>query len=127
MTEKQVGEQKATKTKQANALSDAVKLVNAEIDSAEKYLERIVKTEDAELVSVDGKTFAGFDVTVWANSSQIAATMLEHNFHWWNTLELDAPDAMWEEIAELVGLDTVYFVDIPLPSTAEEITNTKTD
>lgn len=120
MAKEQTGEQKSTKDK-------ALDLVNKEIAEVEKCLEYIAKTEDAPLIMVDGKTSKGFDASAWVKPQPIAKIMLKYDHYRLRVLGLDTPDAMWNEIAKFVGLSEVYFVDIPLCSAADKITNTKTD
>ncbi len=127
MKNKRMGEQASIKEEVNFTLDDAIKMVKEEIDTVGKCLKHIAKTKDATPISVDGRTIRGQDASVWANPSEIAKIMLKYNHHCWRILGLDSPDAMWEEIADLVGLGEVFFVDIPLCSAAEEIINTKTD
>lgn len=48
------------------------------------------------------------------NPSKIAKIMLKYGYHLWDTLEQEAPEDMWPDIAEMVGLESVSGVDISL-------------
>ena len=95
-------------------VSEAVHLVNAEIEAARKRLEDISQNEEASPVLVEGETFANCDAQVMANPSKIAKIMLKHEYHLWSTLEQEVSEDMWRDIAEMVGLKRAYCVDISL-------------
>ena len=109
-----MGDQLSAKKTQEKAISEAVRLVNAEIEAARKRLEDISMTEDASPILVEGETSAGYYAPIMVSPSEIAKIMLKHDYHFWNTLEQDAPDEMWRSIAEMVGLKSVSSVDINL-------------
>jgi predicted DNA-binding protein (UPF0251 family) len=114
MTEEHSGDQLSTKEAREKTISEAVHLVNAEIEAVRKHLEDISQTEEASPVLVEGETFTRCDAQVMANPSKIAKIMLKHEYHLWNTLEQDAPEDMWRDIAEMVGLKSVFGVGISL-------------
>lgn len=114
MTEKHSGDQLSTKEAREKALSEAVSLVNAEIEAARRRLEDLSRTEDAHLILVEGVTSAGYDAQIMASSSEIAKIMLKYDYHLWNTLKQEAPDDMWLDIAGMIGLESVSSVDINL-------------
>lgn len=114
MAEKHSGDQLSTKEAREKAVSEAVRLVNTEIEAAGKRLEDISHAEDAHLVLVEGETSAGYYAQIMASSSEIAKIMLKYDYHFWSTLEQEAPDGMWLDIAEMVGLESVSSVDISL-------------
>ncbi len=127
MTEEHMGEQKSTKEKTRVALHDAISLVNGKIDAIEKCLRDIASTENASLVTVDGSTSTNFNASVWVDPKEIAKIMLRYNYQCWQVLGWDAPDEMWDEIAEYAGLDTARFVDMLIYPAVEETINTKND
>ncbi len=112
MTEKHSGDQLSTKEAREKAISEAVRLVNAEIEAARKRLKDISQTEEADPVLVEGETSAGYYALVMVNPNEIAKIMLKYDYHFWDTLEQDAPDDMWQNIAEMVGLESVSSVGI---------------
>lgn len=114
MTEKHSGDQLSTKGAREKAVSEAVHLVNAEIEAARKRLEGIAQAEEASLILVEGETSAGYYAQVMVNPSKIAKIMLKYGYHLWDTLEQEAPEDMWPDIAEMVGLESVSGVDISL-------------
>lgn len=114
MTEKHSGDQLSTKEAREKAVSEAVCLVNTEIEAARKRLEDIAQAGEASPILVEGETPTKHYAQVMASPSEIAKIMLEHEYHFWNTLEQDAPDGMWLDIADLVGLEHVSSVDISL-------------
>lgn len=114
MTEKHLGDQLSAKETQKKAISEAVRLVNAEIEAVRKRLEDISMAEEASPILVEGETSAGYYAQTMVSPSEIAKIMLKYDYHFWNTLEQDAPDEMWRNIAEIVGLESVSGVDINL-------------
>lgn len=114
MIERHSGDQLSTKESRGTIISEAVRLVNAEIETARKRLEDISQTKEADPILVDGETPTKHHAHVMASPSEIAKIMLEYDYHLWNSLEQDAPDDMWLAIAEMVGLESVFSVDISL-------------
>lgn len=114
MTEKHLGDQLSTKEAREKTISEAVRLVNAEIEAVRKRLEDISQTEEASPILVEGETSAGYFAQIMASPSEVAKIMLKYDYHFWNILEQDAPDNMWLDIAEMVGLESVSSVDISL-------------
>lgn len=114
MTEKYSGDQLSTKEARKATILEAVHLVNAEIEAVRKRLEDIVQTVDASPIMVEGRTSAGCDAQVMADPSKIAKIMLKHEYHLWSTLEQEVSENMWRDIAEMVGLERAYSVDISL-------------
>ena len=114
MTEKHSGDQLSTKETREKAISEAVRLVNTEIEAARKHLRDIVHTEAAPTILVEGETSAGCCAKVMASPNEIAKIMLMYNFHVWDILDNEASDAMWRDIAETVGLESVSSVGISL-------------
>lgn len=114
MTEKHLGDQLSTKEAREKTISEAVCLVNAEIEAVRKRLEDISQTEEASPIFVEGETSAGYYAQIMASPSEVAKIMLKYDYHFWNILEQDAPDDMWLDIAEMVGLESVFSVDISL-------------
>ncbi len=114
MEENVSGDQLSIKEARKTTVSEAVRLVNAEIEIARKHLGDIAHAEDTHPILVEGETFAKCDAQVIAAANEIAKIMLKYDYHFWATLEEDAPDGMWLAIAELVGLESVSYVDISL-------------
>ena len=114
MTEKHSGDQLSTKSAWRETISKALRLVNAEIAAARKRLEDIACAEEVSPILVEGETFAGYYAKVMVSPSKIAKIMLRYDYHFWDTLEQDAPDDMWQDIAKIVGLESVSGVDISL-------------
>ncbi len=112
-TEKSTTQNSPAKASMEN-LTDAVKLVNAEIERQRQKLEELVKDEEGLPISLEGNTSEGYYAVLRVSPCKIAAVMLKYDYPIWNALELDAPDAMWDELAEMVGLDGVIGVDISL-------------
>ncbi len=114
MTTEKSEEQEIMEQAKADALADAIKLVNAEIDRQRKELEGTTKDEEGFPVALYGETCKKYYVSVQASPSDVAKIMLDYDYPIWNVLGLDAPDAMWDELAEMVGLLSVLSVDIGL-------------
>lgn len=114
MTEKDSGDQLSTKEAREQAVSDAVRLVNAEIEAVREHLEDIAQAIDASPVMVEGRTFTNCDAQVMVNPSKIAKIMLKYEYHLWDTLQQEVSYDMWLDIARTVGLKNASCVDISL-------------
>lgn len=112
MTEKSSGDQLSTKEARDKTISDAIHLVNAEIEAARKRLEYISQAKAAIPILIVGKTGTGCDAQVMESSAKIAEILLRNDYHIWDTLGVDVPHYMWGEIAQVVGLGIVSSVDI---------------
>lgn len=93
-------------------LSEAVRLVRQAVDAEQKRLEGIARTEEASPVMVEGNTASGYFAQTMADPAIVAKVMLKHNSPLWKVLEEDYPQEMWDELAEIVGLDSVSGVDL---------------
>ncbi len=114
MAEEHSGDQLFAKEARKMTVLEAVHLVNAEIEAVRKRLEDIVQTIDASPIMVEGRTSTNCDAQVMADPSKIAKIMLKHEYHLWSTLEQEVSEDMWRDIAEMVGLERAYSVDISL-------------
>jgi len=114
MTKEHSGDQLSTKEAREMTISEAVRLVNAEIEAARKRLEDISQAKEADPVLVEGETREGYYAQAMVNPNEIAKLMLKYDYHVWDTLEEEAPNGMWLDIAEMVGLEEVASVGISL-------------
>lgn len=114
MAENYLGDQLSTKEAREKAISEAIHLVKTEVETVRKRLEDISHMEEASPILVEGRTTAGYDAQIMADPSKIAKIMLRYDYHLWNTLEGEASDDMWLDIARMVGLERVFGVDICL-------------
>jgi len=114
MTEKHSGEQLSAQEAREKALADAVRLVSEECEARRKYLEEISRTEEAHPIMVEGETTTGCYAQIMADPSKIAKIMLDYDFPLYNTLEEKVSPDMWRDIARLVGLEYLRFVDMNL-------------
>ena len=93
-------------------LIDAVGIVNNAIDKRRKELEEIAKTEEADPILIEGETTAGYFCQMMVDPKDVAKIALEYNYPVWETLLMDAPDGMWEDLARKFGLATVDTMDL---------------
>lgn len=113
MAETPSGEQKSTgKAKENMQLSEAVRIVNAAIDAETKRLKNIAESEDQGPIMLEGRTTSCYYVQLMIDPAKIAPIMLDYWYPVYRILEEDAPQAMWDELARLVGLDEVISVDL---------------
>ena len=113
MAETPSGEQKSTgKAKEAMQLSEAVRIVNAAIDAETKRLKQIAEGECQEPIMLEGRTTSCYYVQLMIDPAKVAPVMLDYWYPVYKVLEEDAPQAMWDELAEMVGLGEVYGGDI---------------
>ena len=112
MTKPTTGEQSTAKQTEPTSLSDAVRIVKAAIESEEARLKQLAADTEADPVMLEGETSARFDVQMMVEPSVIAKIMLKYEYPVYKVLEEDAPQGMWDELAEYVGLGEVYGIDI---------------
>ena len=113
MAETPSGEQKTTdEAKEAMQQCEAVRIVNAAIKSAEDRLKRIANSEGAAPVEMEGITTEGFTVYLMIDPATVAKIMLDYRYSIYSVLWKDAPLAMWDAMARMVGLDAVSSVDL---------------
>ena len=103
-----------TKETREKSVSEAVHLVQAEIEAVRKRLEDIAHMEETSPILVEGETSTGYDAHIMADPSKIAKIMLRYDYHFWYTLDEELSDDMWLDIARMVGLEHVSSVDIDL-------------
>lgn len=109
-------EDKNTHTKQAEneSLSNAICQVNAAIDSVTEQMKEISRTEEQDFVFLTGETTTGFAVKMLINPKEVAEIMLKYNYPIYTVLHMDAPQEMWDEIAKITGLGSVYWIHISI-------------
>ena len=112
MTKPTTGEQSTPKQTERMSLADAVRIVKEAINSEEDRLKQLAADTEADPVMLEGETSARFDVQMMVEPSIVAKIMLKYEYPVYKVLEEDAPQAMWDELAEMVGLGEVYGVDI---------------
>lgn len=61
---------------------------------------------------LEGETSAGFTVQVMVDPARMAKVMLDYDYPLYTVLEDDCPQEMWNALARMVGLESVYSVDI---------------
>lgn len=93
-------------------LNEATKMVVDEIRKEEDVLRKKADTECQDPIMVEGETTNGYYCQLMVNPQTAARIMLRHNYHIYHTLGEDAPDAMWQELADEYGLATVTSVDL---------------
>ena len=93
-------------------LLEAVKLVQKAIEAERKKYEKIADNYDASPVMVEGSTSAGYFAQTHADPSDIARIFTNYDYAMFRILEEDVPQGMWDDIARLVGFESVSCVDI---------------
>lgn len=74
---------------------EAAKLINDAIRTEYKRLEEIAKTEEDDLILIEGETTAGSFCYTMISPKDVAKIALEYNYPVWRILEEDYPDAIW--------------------------------
>ena len=116
MTKPTTGEQQSTdKSKEAMTLDEAVSIVREVIVAKEDHLRRIAKGEEYAPISLSGATPEGYPITVMVEHSDKAAQiMLDYRYPVYTVLWEKGPQAMWNELARMVGVAKVFSVDLQL-------------
>ena len=100
------------KTNTTDELMDAVKIVQAAIKAKEEKYKKIASTEEQELILIEGETETRYDCHLLADPKDVAQVFLDFDFAIWDTVVGEAPEAMWDRLAEIYGLYRVYAVDL---------------
>ena len=98
------------KEEEKNRLSDAVCIVKEAIDTGRKRLEAI--KEDDDPIMLVGETVTGYYAQLMVSPKTVAKIMLDYDYPLWTILDEEAPQAMWDQLAKVFGLDAVSEVDI---------------
>ena len=113
MAQSTTGEQKTTdNTKPDIPLSEAVRIVRAAIKAEEDRLQRIADSQEEEPIMLEGETSAGYIVHVMSDPAKVAKVLLDYDYPLYKVLEEDWPQEMWDALAQMVGLESVYSVDM---------------
>ena len=113
MTQSTTGEQKPTeKTQPDMELSEAVRTVKTAIAAEQNRLKQIAEGTEYEPILLIGETAQGYDAHVMADPSKVAQVMLDYDYPLYKVLEEDWPQEMWDALAQMVGLESVYSVDM---------------
>ena len=100
------------KRRKDEKLAEAVKLVNETIKEEWDAYSKIAETEEQDPVMVEGFTSRNCGAHVMIDPKPIARIFLNYNYPMIKVLGEDAPQAMWDEIAEHVGLEEAFGVDL---------------
>ena len=100
------------KRRKDEKLAEAVKLVNEAIQEEWNAYSKIAETDEQDPVIVEGTTSRGCGAHVMVDPKPIAKIFLNYNYPMIKVLGEDAPQSMWDDIAEHVGLEEAYSVDL---------------
>lgn len=92
-------------------LPEAVKLVATEIEKQRKKLEDKAKSENGSIM-VEGETYTGYSVRTMVEPDKVIPICLNYDFPTYKVLEEDFPQGMWDDLAQLLGLEHVYAIDL---------------
>lgn len=92
--------------------AEALKIVREAIRADEKRLETIAKSEEESPVTLEGTTPKGYLVQMMVDPKDVAKIMLEYDYPIYSILGEEVSPHMWDELAGLVGLETVCSVDL---------------
>lgn len=96
----------------ADPLAEAVKIVNLAIDNKRKQLEAIRQEEDPDPILLEGETSAGYLVQLMIDPKDVIGICLNYDFCTFSILEDDFPDDMWDALARVTGLESVFSIDL---------------
>lgn len=101
------------KSKERGQLKEALSLVQIAISDYRTKLEAITITnEECDPILLEGETEAGYYCNMMIDPKPVAKILLHYDYPIFRILDEDAPDAMWEELARLVGLRAVTSFDL---------------
>jgi len=93
-------------------LTKAVKIVRKAIQDLETNYKKIANTEEQDPVLLEGDTRTGYACQMMVDPKDVAQVFLDYEYPMWRILEEEPPEAMWNRLAEIYGLDAVCSVDI---------------
>lgn len=96
-------------------LKEAVKIVNEAIEKKRKEIEKMLsedENEHGDLVEVEGETRTGYLVRSLVMPSNIAKILLNHDYAIYSVLGEDFQEDMWHDLADEMGLESVFAVDV---------------
>lgn len=106
-------ESKKSAAKKDIDFHDALSVITDAIASHAERISKISKsTEDLDPVTLEGKTTKGDFVHILVDPKIVAKVLYEYDYSVYAVLELDAPQGMWDELAEIFGLERVFRVDL---------------
>ena len=100
------------KRRKNEKLAEAVKLVSEAIREEWSTYSKIAETDEQDPVMVEGLTSRGCNAHVMVDPKPIARIFLNYNYPMIKVLGEDAPQSMWDNIAEHVGLEEAFGVDL---------------
>ena len=112
MTKPITGEKTKDETIEKQTLSEAVSIVREAIAAEENRLKQIAESQEEDPVMLEGETSANYFVQMMVDPAKVARIMLNYQYPLYKVLAEDAPQDMWDELARMVGLDTVCSVDL---------------
>lgn len=82
-------------------------VMNATIDEYRSKLETVAKTKEGDPILVEGETSAGYYCQMMVDPAEVAEILVRWDYPLYQTLEEEAPQGMWDELAEHFGLKAV--------------------
>ena len=101
-----------TESEQQAKLDEAIDLVNKAIREKWKEYNQIAHTDDGDPAMLEGETSKGVIVHAMVDPKEIARIFLKYNYPTIKILAEEAPQSMWDDLADLVGLESCYSVDL---------------
>lgn len=98
-----------------NPVNEARAIIQQEISDYRTKLEALtLLKEDAtpNPILIEGETQAGYFCQLMADPRDVAKILLHYNYPMYRVLQEDAPDEMWNELAQLVGLESISSFDL---------------
>lgn len=102
----------------ANAISEnetflqALEIVKKAIKERRDGLQKQADSEEEGPIMLEGETSKGYYCQLSVDPKDVAKIMLAYDYPTWETLMEDAPEAMWDALADKFGLASVSMVDI---------------
>lgn len=94
-------------------LKEAVKLVNEAIAKKRQELEKMLDEDTRDdLVEVEGETCTGYIVRSLVEPQRVARILLDHDYPIYFVLGEDFQESMWHDLADEMGLESVFSVDV---------------
>ena len=93
-------------------LEHAVKIVQAAILAREDEYKKISLSEEQDPILIEGRTQTGYVVSLMVDPKDVAQVFLDYDYATWDILEGEALQGMWDRLAKIYGLESVYFVDL---------------
>ena len=122
MEKTHTGDQKETQTDpySKTELEKAIRIVNTEALKIYKQIKCFYEAKEHSKVMIKGYTTSEHEAAVTAESSEVSEILLNYAYIINYVLKSELPKEAWLDIAELVDIDKVNYIDLPFSASPDD-------